>query len=59
MMKNKNLGRITESRTGLSWCRPAKKVRNLNWFNKRTFTTAKLSTGYQPNVNGTPMIPQR
>ncbi|MDF1844670.1 MAG: hypothetical protein P1U77_24915 [Rubripirellula sp.] len=45
MIENQNLGRITESRIDLPWGRPAKKVRNLTWFNKRTFTTAKLSTG--------------
>lgn len=44
-MKNKNLGRITESRTDLAWGRPANKVRNLTWFNNRTYTTTKLSTG--------------
>jgi len=43
MMENNNLERITESRTDLSWCRLAKKVRNLTWFNNRTFTTARLS----------------
>lgn len=45
MTESKNLGRITESRTDSTWGRPAAPVKNLSWFNGRTYTPAKLSIG--------------